>query len=121
MPPTSPTTPAAVSSPAATGGAGTYFEQNVGAYWLSLLLVRGIPPILTDCVVVEVSLRSEIITRLAEIDKELSVQIAETHQRVEHLEKLLDEGRMRRWQVWLAFLGAILSATIALIVALVKK
>jgi hypothetical protein len=30
-----------VSSPAATGGAGTFFEQHVDAYWLALLLVRG--------------------------------------------------------------------------------
>ncbi len=43
-----------VPSPAATGGAGTFFEQHVGAYWLSHLLVRGIPPILHDCCIVEV-------------------------------------------------------------------
>jgi len=46
-----------VSSPAATGGAGTFFEQHVDAYWLALLLVRGIPPILHDCVVEEVHLQ----------------------------------------------------------------
>ena len=34
-----------ISSPASTGSAGTYFEQHVDAYWLALLLVRGIPPI----------------------------------------------------------------------------
>jgi hypothetical protein len=48
-----------VSSPAATGGAGTFFEQHVGAYWLAQLLVRGIPPILQDCSVVEVHLQTE--------------------------------------------------------------
>jgi hypothetical protein len=48
-------------------------------------------------------------------------RVAFLEQRATHLEKLLDEGRTRRWQVWLALLGAILSATIALIVALVKK
>lgn len=48
-----------VSSPASTGGAGTFFEQHVGAYWLTQLLVRGIPPILHDCVVVEVNLQTE--------------------------------------------------------------
>lgn len=48
-----------VSSPAATGGAGTFFEQHVNAYWLSLLLVRGIPPILHDCALVEVHFQSE--------------------------------------------------------------
>lgn len=39
-----------ISSPASTGGAGTSFEQHVGAYWLAQLLVRGIPPILIDTV-----------------------------------------------------------------------
>jgi hypothetical protein len=48
-------------------------------------------------------------------------RVAFLEQRATHLEKLLDEGRTRRWQVWLAVLGAILSASIALIVALVKK
>ncbi|MEW6404445.1 MAG: ATP-binding protein, partial [Chloroflexota bacterium] len=48
-----------VSSPASTGGAGTFFEQHVDAYWLALLLVRGIPPILHDCVVEEVHLQVE--------------------------------------------------------------
>jgi hypothetical protein len=43
-----------VSSPASTGGAGTIFEQHVGAYLLAQLLVRGIPPILLDCTVEEV-------------------------------------------------------------------
>ena len=48
-----------VSSPAATGGAGTFFEQHVDAYWLALLLVRGIPPILRDCTLDEVCLQTE--------------------------------------------------------------
>ncbi len=48
-----------VSSPAATGGAGTFFEQHVAAYWLAQLLVRSIPPILIDTVVVEVSFQTE--------------------------------------------------------------
>ena len=50
-----------VSSPAATGGAGTFFEQHVTAYWLALLLVRGIPPILRDCTLVEVFLQTEYL------------------------------------------------------------
>src|SRR5947199_8484920 len=48
-----------VSSPAATGGAGTTFEQHVGAYWLAQLLVRGIPPILIDSMIAEVSFQTE--------------------------------------------------------------
>jgi hypothetical protein len=50
-----------VSSSASTGGAGTFFEQHVGAYWLAQLLVRGIPPILRDCIVVEVRLQTSHI------------------------------------------------------------
>ena len=50
---------ARVSSPASTGGAGTSFEQHVGAYWLAQLLVRGIPAILIDTVVTEVSFQTE--------------------------------------------------------------
>lgn len=48
-----------ISSPAATGGAGTFFEQNVAAYWLAQLLVGGIPPILHRATVVEVHLQTE--------------------------------------------------------------
>ncbi|QSR86092.1 AAA family ATPase [Candidatus Methylacidiphilum infernorum] len=48
-----------VSSPASTGGAGTFFEQHVAAYWLALLLVRGIPPIFQDCFVEEVHLQTK--------------------------------------------------------------
>jgi hypothetical protein len=54
-----PATTTTVSSPAATGAAGTFFEQHVDAYWLTQLLVRGIPPILHDCTVVEVHLQTE--------------------------------------------------------------
>jgi len=48
-----------VPSPASTGGAGTFFEQHVDAYWLAQLLVRGIPPIIHDCGVMEVHLQTE--------------------------------------------------------------
>ncbi len=47
------------STPASTGGAGTFFEQHVAAYWLAQLLVRGIPPILIDNVVAEVCFQTE--------------------------------------------------------------
>src|SRR5581483_8726181 len=57
----SPNTPMTgrVSSPASTGGQGTFFEQHVDDYWLAQLLVRGIPPILHDCAVVEVHFQTE--------------------------------------------------------------
>jgi hypothetical protein len=42
-----------------TGGAGTFFERDVDAYWLVQLLLRAIPPILIDTQVVEVSFQSE--------------------------------------------------------------
>ena len=48
-----------ISSPDATGGAGTFFEQHVNAAFLALLLVRGIPPILTDCQLEEVHFQTE--------------------------------------------------------------
>ena len=48
-----------VSSPAATGGAGTFFEQHVDASFAALLLVQGIPPVLTDCRVTEIHLQTE--------------------------------------------------------------
>ena len=48
-----------VSSPASTGGAGTSFEQHVGAYWLAQLLVGAIPPILIDATVTEVNFQTE--------------------------------------------------------------
>lgn len=48
-----------VSSPAATGGAGTFFEQHANATFLALLLVRGVPPICPSCRVVEVHLQTE--------------------------------------------------------------
>ncbi|MFV8754742.1 AAA family ATPase [Nannocystaceae bacterium ST9] len=50
-----------VSSSAATGGAGTVFEQHVNAYWLAQLLVGAIPPILRDCSVVEVCFQTEFL------------------------------------------------------------
>lgn len=48
-----------VSSPTATGGAGTFFEQHVGAKFLALLLVRGIPPLLKECQVEGVHFQTE--------------------------------------------------------------
>ncbi len=50
-----------ISSPVSTGGAGTFFEQHVGAYWLAQLLVAGIPPIFTDTTVAEVSFQTQHI------------------------------------------------------------
>jgi hypothetical protein len=48
-----------VSSPVSTGGAGNVFEQAVGAYLLSQLLVCATPPVLIDCSVVEISFQNE--------------------------------------------------------------
>jgi hypothetical protein len=48
-----------VSSPIATGGAGTAFEQHVGAYWLAQLLVSALPPILISGTVAEVCFQTE--------------------------------------------------------------
>jgi len=43
-----------IASPVATGGGGVFFEQHVGAAFLSCLLVRGIPPCLPSCQLSEV-------------------------------------------------------------------
>ena len=51
--------PESTSSPIATGGGGTFFEQRVGAFFLAQLLVRGIPPLLKDCQVDEVHFQIE--------------------------------------------------------------
>lgn len=48
-----------ISSPEATGGAGTFFEQHVNAMFLARLLVRGLPPVLTDCQLEEVHFQTE--------------------------------------------------------------
>lgn len=48
-----------VSSPISTGGEGIFFEQHVAAYWLAQLLVRSIPPILTDTGVAAVYFQTE--------------------------------------------------------------
>lgn len=50
-----------ISSPASTGGAGTFFEQHVAVYWLAQLLVRGIPPILIQTSVAEVHFQTELL------------------------------------------------------------
>ena len=43
-----------IAVPTSTGGAGTFFEQHVAAYWLAQLLVRCMPPILTKTIVSKV-------------------------------------------------------------------
>lgn len=50
-----------VSSPASTGGAGHTFEQHVGAYWLTQLLVGAIPPVFIDTTVSAVSFQTELL------------------------------------------------------------
>ena len=52
------TQPESVSSPVATGGAGTTFEQHVGAMFLALLLTRGIPAVFKNCQVDSVSFQT---------------------------------------------------------------
>ncbi|MBO0699870.1 MAG: hypothetical protein J2P46_15840 [Zavarzinella sp.] len=69
----------------------------------------------------EVGLLQSEVDKFATKTQELTLKVAVLEQRLAHVEKLLDESRTRRWQVWLAFLGAVLSATIALVIALVRK
>ena len=51
--------PKLASSPNATGGGGTHFEQHVDAAFLAWLLVRAIPPVLTDCTLSAIHLQAE--------------------------------------------------------------
>ena len=48
-----------VSSPISTSGAGYTYEHHVGAMFLSLLLIRGLPVVFKDCQVDEVSFQTE--------------------------------------------------------------
>lgn len=57
-PPPMPEPTDLIPSPAATGGAGTAFEQHLGAFWLTQLLVGAIPPVLLDCSVKAVSFQT---------------------------------------------------------------
>ena len=52
------TNPGTVPSPRATGGAGSTFEQHVGAWFLAWLLLRGVPVIFRRCQVAEVSFQT---------------------------------------------------------------
>jgi hypothetical protein len=47
------------ASPKATGAAGVFFEQHVGAFFLGLLLTKGIPPCFTDAYVSEVHFQTK--------------------------------------------------------------
>ena len=48
-----------VSNPISTSGAGYTYEHHVGAMFLSLLLIRGLPVVFKDCQVDEVSFQTE--------------------------------------------------------------
>lgn len=48
-----------IASPSSTGGAGTFFEQHVGAYWLAHLLLATPPPIFVDTTVAKVQFQTE--------------------------------------------------------------
>ena len=48
-----------ITSPRASGGAGTVFEQHVGAYWLGQLVAGAIPPIWIDATVTRVHFQTE--------------------------------------------------------------
>ena len=51
--------PVNIASPAATGGAGTTFEHQVGAVFLTSLLTCGIPVVFKDCQVEEVAFQTQ--------------------------------------------------------------
>jgi hypothetical protein len=47
-----------VASPVSTGGGGTVFEQHVDAFFLAMLLLEGVPPVLLDCQTGEIHLQA---------------------------------------------------------------
>lgn len=49
------------SSPASSGGDGTFFEQHVNAYWLAHLVTSSIPPILLDTTVEELVMQTCVL------------------------------------------------------------
>jgi hypothetical protein len=53
------------------------------------------------------------VSELTTKTHELTLKSAVLDQRLAHVEKLLDEGRTRRWQVWLAFLSAFVALAVA--------
>lgn len=70
----------------------------------------------------------EIVVRTAALEQRCNQldrfdpeRVAALENQARHLEKLLDEVRTRRWQVWLAFTGAALSAAVALIAAFIRR
>ena len=81
----SDTTSPRISTPASTGGAGTTFEQHVGAYWLAQLLIGAIPPLLVDTTVAEVSFQTErlgwqtddslVVCTSARVSRKLACQV----------------------------------------------
>lgn len=79
----------AVSSPNSAGGGGTHFEQHVDAAFLAWLLVRAIPPVLTDCTLSAIHLQAErlgwetddlvvVATNGAGIERKLVCQVKQT-------------------------------------------
>lgn len=50
-----------VTNPVSTSGAGYSYEDHIGAMFLGLLLVRGIPAVFKDCQIDEVSFQTEYL------------------------------------------------------------
>jgi DNA repair exonuclease SbcCD ATPase subunit len=70
----------------------------------------------------------EIVARTAALEQRCNQldrfdpeRVAALENQGRYLEKLVDEARTRRWQVWLALFGAILGMTTALVVAFVRR
>jgi len=55
------------------------------------------------------------------LDSHNTAQIPLLAQRLAQIEKQADENRIRKWQVWLAFIGAFLSILVAIVVSIVKR
>jgi hypothetical protein len=56
-----------------------------------------------------------LLHRVANLEQFKPAELPLVTQRIAHLEKLVEDGRTRRWQVWLAILGAALALDVALV------
>ena len=55
------------------------------------------------------------------LDSHNTAQIPLIAQRLAQLEKQTEENRIRKWQIWLALVGAFLSIVVAIVVSIVKR
>ena len=106
-----------LSDPAFIDVFSAYCDEKIEAAEREILEQKHLLLHFQERYALEVGLLQSEVTEYTTKTHELTLKVPVLEQRLALVEKLLDEGRNRRWQVWLA----ILSATLALVVALVRK